>query len=95
VFVHTREFDVRLISDPAGIDPVARSDPDVPFVTVLPLAVVVGVLGFGAGFVVVELDVLLGVVRAGARVTGALVDGVVTGVVVAGTSCSAGCAAVS
>jgi hypothetical protein len=92
--VQTREFDVRLISDPAAIDPVARSDPDVPFVTVLPLAVVVGVLGFGAGFVVVVVG-LLGVVRAGARVTGALVDGVVTGVVVAGTSCSAGCAAVS
>ena len=49
VFVQMREFDASEISEPAGMEPTARSDPDEPFVTVLPLAVVVGAAGAGAG----------------------------------------------
>jgi len=57
-----REFDARLISEPAGIDPSARSDPAVPLVTVFPLAVVVGLDGAGLrGGVVVLGGVLAGV----------------------------------
>jgi hypothetical protein len=89
VLVHTREFDDRLISDPAGILPRARSEPDEPFVTVFPLAVFVGAVGAGAvvrgGVRTVEPDDLLGVrvgVRDGALATG----GEVLGSPVAGTS---------
>ena len=89
VFVQTREFDERLISDPAGMLPSARSDPVVPRVTVLPLAVVVGRVGAGVvvrgGVRTVEPDDLLGV-RLGAR-EGALATGAeVLGSPVAGTS---------
>ena len=82
--MHTREFDDRLISAPAGIVPTARSDPPLPLVTVFPLAVVVGA---GAGVVgrgVVRAGVLVVVVpevrgRAGlvegAPATGPLVPG--------------------
>jgi hypothetical protein len=75
--------------------------PLVPFVTVFPLAVVVGAAGAGAG----AGDEGRGIVRTvvlpddrGAELTrvGELVVGaVVLGAPVAGTSCSAGCADVS
>ena len=90
-------MDVSVISDPAGMLPtVDLSDPLVPFVTVLPLAVVVGALC--AGRVVVRGGVLTvdPEVRGGVRVTGALATGPdVVGAPAAGTSWSAGCAAVS
>jgi hypothetical protein len=99
VFVQIRELDVSEISEPAAIDPSRRSDPAVPRVTVLPLAVVVGAAGAGAG-------------RAGVVVRGGVRDGVLTvvlgelaagaGLVAtalgdssAGTSCRAGCDIVS
>jgi hypothetical protein len=90
--VQTREFDERLISAPAGIVPTARSDPPLPFVTVFPLAVVVGA-GAGAGVdgLVVRGGVLVVVVpelrgRDG-LVVGALATGpLVPGSTVAGTS---------
>ena len=77
MLVQTREFDVRLISEPAGMEPSARSEPDGPRVTVLPLAVVVGVVGRGvvrAGVRVVVPEVLggvlVGALAAGADVVG-------------------------
>jgi hypothetical protein len=76
--------------------PTAFSDPVVPRVTVLPLAVVVGV----AGFVVVVVGLLV-VVRVGPldvvlRGAVALATGAgVVGAPVAGTSCNAGFADVS
>jgi hypothetical protein len=98
VLVQMREFDVREISEPAGMLPTLdRSDPVGPVVTVLPLAVVVGVGVEGRG-VVVRGGVLVGVLdlRGGVRVTGALATGPdVAGSAVVGTSWSAGCAAVS
>ena len=93
VLVHTRELEERLISEPAGMLPRARSDPDVPFVTVFPLAVVVGVAGAGVvvlGGVLTVVPDDLGGVRVGARVgarDGALATGAgVLGSPVAGTS---------
>jgi len=92
VLVQTRELEVRLISDPAGMLPSLRSEPDVPRVTVLPLAVLVGVEGVvGRAIVRVGVGVLTtgrGVERAGADAAGATA----VGVDVAGTSVSAGCA---
>ena len=77
VLVHTRELDERLISEPAGMLPSARSEPDEPLVTVLPLAVVVGAAGarvvvLGGVRTVVPDD--RGGVRVGAR-DGALATG--------------------
>jgi hypothetical protein len=103
VFVQIREFEVRLISEPAGIVPRPRSEPDVPRVTVLPLAVVVGAAGVGVdGRGVVRAGVRGGVLtalldeRVGVRTTGALVVGCgALGVPVAGTSLSCGWAVVS
>ena len=91
VFVQTREFDVSEISDPAGMLPtLERSDPLVPFVTVLPLAVVVGVPGeLVDGRVVVVRGGVLTVepeLRGGVRVAGALATGPDVGAPVAGTS---------
>jgi len=89
VLVQTRELDVSVISDPAGMLPtLAGSDPPVPFVTVLPLAVVAGPLG-ADGRVVVRGGVLTvePELRGGVRVAGALAIGAdVVGVPVAGTS---------
>jgi hypothetical protein len=91
VFVHTREFDDSVISEPAGIDPtVERSDPLVPLVTVFPLAVVgevgAGVDGLGVvvrGGVRTVVPELLG----GVRVAGALATGPdAVGAPVVGTS---------
>jgi hypothetical protein len=100
VLVQTRELELKLISVPAAMLPTALSDPVVPRVTVLPLAVVAGVLD-AVGFVVVVAGFFVVVVRvvpldvvlrgAGALATGA---GVV-GAPVAGTSCNAGFADVS
>ena len=93
MFVQTREFEVRLISDPAGIVPTLRSEPDGPRTTVFPLAVFVGaagVVGRGVGRVGV-LTTGRGVERTGAGADGADV----VGVDVAGTSVSCGCAVVS
>ena len=88
VLVHTRELEERLICEPAGMLPRERSDPDDPFVTVFPLAVVVGALGAGVvvlGGVRTVVPDLLGV-RLGAR-DGALATGAcVLGSPVAGTS---------
>jgi hypothetical protein len=93
VFVQMRELELRLISDPAGIDPSLRSDPDVPFVTVFPLSVRVGAEGVTRGGVVVRGGVLTVVDgRLGVR------EGVVATAVgdsSAGTSVRAGCADVS
>ena len=89
-----------MISVPAAMLPIRPSEPPDPFVTVLPLAVVVVVDALGVvvrgvvrGGVLTTVPVERGrlVVRDGALVTGALV----LGVPVVGTSCSAGCAVVS
>jgi hypothetical protein len=97
VLVHTRELDVSVISDPAGMLPTLDlSEPLVPFVTVFPLAVVVGALVEGrvvvrGGVLTVEPEL-----RGGVRVTGALATGPdVAGAPAAGTSWSAGWAALS
>ena len=88
VLVQTREFEVRLISEPAGIVPTLRSVPDGPRVTVFPLAVFVGADGVTGRGRVGVLTTGRGVVRTGAVAAGADV----VGVDVAGTSVSAGCA---
>ena len=89
-----------MISVPAAMLPTRPSDPLVPFVTVLPLAVVVvvGALGVvvrgvvrGGVLTTVPVDRGRLVVRDGALITGA----VALGVPVVGTSCNAGCAVVS
>ena len=94
VFVQTRWLEARLIVEPAAIVPTEPPAFEAPLETVLPLAVVLDGLGAGVvvrGVVVVREGVVVrgvvvrGVVAAGAGVAGAG----------AGTSVSAGCAAVS
>ena len=89
--MHTREFELRLISVPAAIEPSLPSDPLDPRVTVFPLAVVVvvGALGVVVRGVVVRGGVLVVPVVRGRVATrvGALVTGAdVLGVPVVGTS---------
>jgi hypothetical protein len=86
VFVQMREFDVRLISEPAGMEPSPRSEPRVPGVTVLPLGVRVGDVGAAGGRGVVRAGVRLVVVRLGVERAGAGAAATVVGESVAGMS---------